>query len=126
VSVEPGALLERDPVWWPEPPERERWSRADPVPPFVSAERRWWRAREAAARGDWEAVSALAEEGLGEPFSERELVRLAFLHCASGSLGEAEHVIALAVQTVSDESLPRRFAAWCGREGLAEAAARFG
>jgi hypothetical protein len=126
VSLDPGVLLEHDPVWWPEPPERERWSRVEPASPLLAAERRWWRAREAAARGDWEAVSALAEEGLGEPFSERELVRLAFLHCASGSLAEAEHVVALAVQTVSDESLPRRFAAWCGREGLTEAGARFG
>jgi hypothetical protein len=63
--------------------------------------------------------------GLAEPFSEREAVRLAFLHCLSGSLDEAEHVIAQAVQTASDASLPRRFADLCEREGLADAAARF-
>jgi hypothetical protein len=71
-------------------------------------------------------VGALAEEGLGEPFSEREAVRLAFLHCLSGSFEEAEHVLAQAVQSGADEALPRRFAAWCAREGLPAAAARFG
>jgi hypothetical protein len=86
---------------------------------------RWWWAREAADRADWDAVSALAEEGLAEPFSEREAVRLALLHCLSGSLAEAEHVIAQAVQTVSGEDLLDRFAGWCAREGLPEAAERF-
>lgn len=123
-----GELLSRDPVWRPGAPQAEPWLRAArdvPGSPPLERELRWWRARAAADRGDWETVTTLAGEGLGEPFSERELVRLAFLHCASGSFEEAEHVIAQAVQTVSDESLPRRFAHWCEREGLARAAARF-
>jgi hypothetical protein len=123
-----GELLSRDPVWRPGPAEAEPWLRLgveESAPPDLQRELRWWRAREAADRGDWDAVTKLAEEGLAEPFSERELVRLAFLHCASGSLAEAEHVLAQAVQTVSDESLPRRFAEWCEREGLASAAPRF-
>lgn len=122
------ALLARDPVWRPEPPEAARWARAAEAPDAPAAlrrELRWWRAREAADRGDWDAVTALAEEGLAEPLSEREAVRLAFLHCASGALEEAEHVVAQAVQTVSAEDLPRRLSAWCAREGLAAAAARF-
>lgn len=126
--VDLDALLLRDPAWRPAPEEAARWARAAAAPGAPEAllqEVRWWRARDAAAEGDWDRVTALAEEGLAEPFSEREAVRLALLHCASGSLEEAEHVIAQAVQTVSDESLPRRFAAWCEREGLPGAAARF-
>jgi hypothetical protein len=126
VDLDP--LLARDPVWRPTPAEAEPWlarAAAPGAPEALLGEVRWWRAREAAARGDWDAVSALAGEGLGEPFSEREAVRLALLHCISGSLEEAEHVIAQAVQTSSDERLPRRFAALCEREGLAAAAARF-
>jgi hypothetical protein len=126
--MDPDALLARDPAWRPAPAEAEPWLRAAAAPGAPEAllrEARWWRARDAAERGDWDAVSALAGEGLAEPFSEREAVRLAFLHCASGSLEEAEHVVAQAVQTVSDESLPRRFADWCEREGLERAAERF-
>jgi hypothetical protein len=126
--VELAAILARDPVWRPPPEEAARWTaraEAPGAPEALAREARWWRAREAAERGAWARVSSLAEEGLAEPFSEREAVRLAFLHCASGSLEEAEHVIAQAVQTSSDEALPRRFAAWCEREGLGEAAARF-
>jgi hypothetical protein len=126
--VDVSALLARDPAWRPAPDEAAPWIRAAEAPGAPAAlvhEVRWWRAREAADRRDWGAVSALAEEGLGEPFGEREAVRLALLHCASGSLEEAEHVIAQAVQTVSGEDLPRRLAAWLEREGLAEAAARF-
>jgi hypothetical protein len=121
-------LLARDPAWRPSPEEAQRWLRAAAEPAAPAAllqEVRWWRACDAAARADWDAASALAEEGLGDPFSEREAVRLALLHCASGSLEEAEHVIAQAVQTSSDESLPRRFAEWCEREGLHAAAERF-
>ena len=124
-------LLARDPVWRPSPEEAEeaeacgRAARAAGAPEPLVREVRWWRAREAADRGDWETVSRLAEEGLGEPYSERESVRLAFLHCVSGALEEAEHVIAQAVQTGSAETLPARFSGWCGREGLAEAAERF-
>jgi hypothetical protein len=128
VSPEPDALLSRDPVWRPAPAEAEPWVRAAEVagaPEGLVREVRWWRAREAAARGDWDAVSHLADEGLGEPFSEREAVRLAFLHCMSGSLEEAEHVLAQAVQTTSAESLLGRFSEWCAREGLDAAAARF-
>lgn len=124
----PAPLLARDPVWRPGPEEAAPWLRAAEAPgapePLL-AEVRWWRAREAADRGDWGAVTALAAEGLAEAFSEREGVRLAFLHALSGSLDEAEHLIAQAVQTSSPETLPRRFADWCEREGLAEAAARF-
>jgi hypothetical protein len=126
--VDLAALLARDPLWRPPARDARPWlerAEAPGAPEALAREARWWRAREAAERGDWERVSALAEEGLAEPFSEREAVRLAFLHCASGSLEQAEHAIAQAVQTSSDESLPRRFAAWCEREGLAEAAARF-
>lgn len=122
------ALLARDPVWRPAAAERAPLAEAALAPGAGEAlvrEERWWRARDAAERGDWDHVSALAEQGLAEPWSEREAVRLAFLHCLSGALGEAEHVIAQAVQTGSDEHLPRTFASWCEREGLSEAAARF-
>lgn len=124
-----GALLERDPAWRPSAAEAEAWLRraAEPeAPSALAQEVRWWRACDAARAGDWDAVSALAEQGLAAPFSEREAVRLALLHCMSGSFEEAEHVIAQAVQLGSDESLPRRFAALCAREGLVEAAGRFG
>jgi len=126
--MDPAALLARDPVWRPDAGEREPWLRAAEAagaPAALLHELRWWRARDAAERRDWAAATALAEAGLGEPCSERELVRLAFLHCLSGSFAEAEHVIAQAVQTVSAESLPSRFSQWCEREGLADAAARF-
>ena len=122
------ALLARDPVWRPGAAEAEPWARAAAAPGASVALRqevRWWRARAAAERGDWGAVTALAAEGLGPASSEREAVRLAFLHCASGDLAQAEHLIAQSVQTVSAESLPRRFSEWCAREGLADAAARF-
>lgn len=122
-------LLDRDPAWRPSPVEAAPWllRAGEPgAPAALLQEVRWWRAVESARARDWRAVSALAEEGLAEPFSEREAIRLALLHCMSGSLGEAEHVIAQAVQLGSDESLPRRFAALCEREGLGEAAERFG
>jgi hypothetical protein len=122
------ALLRRDPVWRPTAEEAAALlvkAAAPNAPAMLVQEARWWRAREAATHGEWDQVSALAEEGLAESSSEREAVRLAFLHCASGSLDEAEHVIAQAVQTCSDESLPRRFATLCEREGLLEAASRF-
>jgi hypothetical protein len=122
------ALLARDPVWRPATAEAEPWIRAAAEPRAPAAllhEVRWWSAREAAERQDWGAVTALAAEGLGEAASEREAVRLAFLHCASGDLEQAEHLVAQAVQPVSAEDLPRRFAEWCAREGLDGAAARF-
>jgi len=124
-------LLTRDPVWRPSPEEAEeaeafgRAARAPDAPEDLVREVRWWRAREAADRGDWETVTRLAVEGLAEPLSEREAVRLAFLHCASGDLDAAEHVVAQAVQTGSAETLPARFGLWCGREGLVDAAERF-
>jgi hypothetical protein len=128
VSPDPGVLLARDPVWCPGPDEAEPWIRAAQRPGAaveLAREVRWWRARASAARGDWGAVSALADEGLAEPLSEREAVRLAFLHCVSGDLEEAEHVLAQAVQTTSAESLLGRFSGWCAREGLDAAAERF-
>jgi len=126
--VDLDALLARDPAWRPSQAEAGSWlalAGAPDAPDALRCEVRWWRARDAAARGAWDDVSALADAGLAEPFSEREAVRLALLHCLSGSLEEAEHVIAQAVQTSSDEGLPRRFAALCEREGLPGAAARF-
>lgn len=125
---DPAVLLARDPVWRPAPEEAAAWRRAareSGAPEPLLREVRWWDAREAGERGDWDAVSDLAEAGIGEPWSERESVRIAFLHCLSGSLEEAEHVLAQAVQTVAGEDLPRRFAGWCEREGLREAAERF-
>jgi hypothetical protein len=122
------ALLDRDAAWYPSAEEAIPWLRraAEPdAPPALALEVRWWRAVEAARAHDWAAVSALAEQGLAEPFSEREAIRLALLHCMSGSLAEAEHAIAQAVQLGSDGSLPSRFAAACEREGLLAAAARF-
>jgi hypothetical protein len=122
-------LLACDPVSRP-PPDAEAAWRARAEAPGASAPLRrevaWWRALDAAAAGAWDEVSALAAEGLGELHSEREAARVAFLHCLSGDLAQAAHVLAQAVQTGSDESLPRRFAAWCRREGLADAAERFG
>lgn len=124
-------LLARDPVWRPSPEEAaeaEQWAlaaRAPDAPEDLVREVRWWRAREAADRADWETVSRLADDGLAAPLSERESVRLAFLHCVSGSLDEAEHVLAQAVQSGSAETLLGRFAHWCAREGLTEAAERF-
>jgi hypothetical protein len=126
--VDLAPLLARDPAWRPDADEAAPWlaaAAAPGAPEALGQEVRWWRARDLAARGDWDTVSALAEQGLAEPFSEREAVRLALLHCISGSLEEAEHVIAQAVQTSSGEDLPRRFSAWCAREGLPDAAARF-
>jgi hypothetical protein len=126
-ALEP--LLEKDPVWRPAPGEQAAWGGAieaagAAVPEPLRRELRWWRARALGEAGDWDGVSALAEAGLGEPFSVRESARLAFLHCLSGSIEEAEHVIAQAVQLHGDEGLPGRVAAWCEREGLAEAARR--
>lgn len=127
-------LLDRDPAWRPPPDEAARWEALadDPAalaalaePAALEQEVRWWRALAAARAHDWDAVTALAEAGLGERFSEREAVRLALLHCLSGRPGEAEHVIAQAIQTVADEGLPRRFAALLEREGLRAAAERF-
>ncbi len=128
MAIDVGDLLAHDPVWRPSAAEAEPWLRAaaaPAAPPALLHEVRWWRARDAADRGEWGEVTALAAEGVGEAFSEREGVRLAFLHAASGDLEQAEHLIAQAVQTVSPESLPRRFSEWCAREGLAAAAQRF-
>ncbi|WP_242342251.1 hypothetical protein [Anaeromyxobacter terrae] len=121
------ALLAQEPLWSPSPPDAARFERdagASP-PPELAAELRWWRALAAGRAHRWDEVSVLAEAGLGHPFSERETVRLAFLHCLSGDLAQAEHLVAQAVQTASDEALPRRFAEWCEQEGLLAAAARF-
>ena len=122
------ALLSREPVWRPPRTELGAWlaeaGRAG-GPPALLQEARWWEAHEAALRADWDRVTELAGEGLGEPFSEREAVRLALLHAISGDVDEAQHVIAQAIQWRSDEALLGRFAALCAAEGLAEAAATF-
>ncbi len=121
------ALLAQAPWWEPSPaeaaPQREAAAAAG-APPSLRAEVRWWDALAAGRAGDWEAVSALAEAGLAEPFSARESLRLAFLHCLSGAVAEAEHVLSQAVQLHGDEALPGALAAWCERAGLAAAAAR--
>jgi hypothetical protein len=123
-------LLSRDPTWRPTAEEAAPWLRlaeAPGAPEALLREVRWWRAFEAARRRAWDEVSALAEAGLAEPFTEREAMRLALLHCLSGSVAEAEHVVAQAVQLgASDERLPRRVAEACAREGLREAAERMG
>ncbi|HSM92532.1 MAG TPA: hypothetical protein VLT47_06545 [Anaeromyxobacteraceae bacterium] len=121
-------LLAHDAAWHPPRAEADAWI-AEALrlsgPPSLLHEARWWQAREAARGGDWERVTALAGEGLGEPFSEREAVRLALLHALSGDLDEAAHVLAQAVQWRSGEELLARFAELCEAEGLPEAAARF-
>ncbi|WP_041453604.1 hypothetical protein [Anaeromyxobacter dehalogenans] len=123
-------LLSRDPAWRPTGEEAAAWLRlaeAPGAPEALLREARWWRAFEAARRRAWDEVSALAEAGLAEPFTEREAIRLALLHCMSGSVAEAEHVVAQAVQLgASDEGLPRRVAEACAREGLLDAAERMG
>lgn len=121
------ALLATDPWWEPPAQEAGAWAAAaaaPDAPPPLLAEARWWAALAAGRAGDWEAVSALAEAGLAEPFSPRESLRLAFLHCLSGSVEEAEHVLSQAVQLHGDGALPGALAAWCERAGLAGAAAR--
>jgi hypothetical protein len=118
---------QRDPTWAPSPAEAAGWEaaagQADAAEP-LRCELRWWQALAAGRAGDWPAVTALAEAGLAEPCSDREAVRLACLHCLSGAVAEAEHVLAQAVQLHGDEGLAERVAAWCEREGLAVAAAR--
>src|SRR5512138_1832312 len=109
-------LLARDAAWRPPRADLEGWS-AEAAraggPPELLQEARWWQAHDAALRADWERVTALAEEGLGPPFSEREAVRLALLHAISGNLAEAEHVLSQAVQWTGGEALLHRFAALC-------------
>lgn len=121
-------LLSREPSWHPPRPEIAAWveeAAGTGGPPALLHEARWWQAWEAARRADWERVTALAGDGLGEPFSEREAFRLALLHAISGDLEEAQHVLAQAIQWRSDESLLGRFGEACAAEGLAEAAALF-
>ena len=126
-ALEP--LLHRDPLADPAPagPTPAELARLEPPPGATApllAELRWWRALSRGRAGDWSAVSALADQGLGEPFSARESLRLAALHCLSGSVEEAEHVLSQAVQLHGDAALPAEVARWCERQGLAEAAAR--
>lgn len=121
-------LLARDPAWHPPRPQIAAWvdeAQRAGGPAALMQEARWWEAREAARRSDWDRVTALAGEGLGEPFSEREAFRLALLHAISGDLEEAQHVLAQAIQWQSDPSLLRRFAEACAAEGLDAAAALF-
>jgi hypothetical protein len=121
-------LLSRDAAWRPSPADAPGWiaeaTRAG-SPDALRQEARWWQAHEAALRADWDRVTALAGEGLGEPFSEREAVRLALLHVISGDVEEAQHVLSQAIQWRSDEALLVRFGELCAREGFAEAAALF-
>jgi len=121
-------LLSRDAAWSPPRPEFERWA-AEATraagPPALLQEARWWQAHEAALRSDWDRVTELAQEGLGEPFSEREGMRIALLHVLSGDLEQAEHVLSQVVQWLGDASLLRRFGDVCAAEGLAEASDRF-
>jgi hypothetical protein len=127
-SPDTASPLAHDPIWRPRPEEETRLlADAGPDAPVpFRQEARWWQALRAGARRDWAEVSGLAEAGLAEPFSEREAARLAFLHCLSGNLEEAEHVVAQAVQLHGDDTLPRRLAGWLAREGLGAAADRFG
>jgi hypothetical protein len=121
-------LLSRDATWRPPQQELERWlaeASRPGAPAALLQEARWWQARDAAARSDWDRVTELAQEGLGEPFSEREGVRIALLHALSGDLEQAEHVLSQVVQWLGDASILRRFGDHCAAEGLAEAAARF-
>jgi hypothetical protein len=121
-------LLTRNAAWRPPRPELDGWvadaTRAAGPPPLLQ-EARWWQAHEAALRSDWDRVTELAQEGLGEPFSEREGVRIALLHAISGDLEQAEHVLSQVVQWLGDASLLRRFGDVCAAEGLPEAADRF-
>jgi hypothetical protein len=121
-------LLGRDPWWTPAAAAEAlawRGAAAGPdAPEPLRQEVRWWAALAAGRAGAWEEVTALAEAGLAAPFSPREGLRLAFLHCLSGAVAEAEHVLSQAVQLHGDERLPGQLADWCEREGLAAAAAR--
>jgi hypothetical protein len=121
-------LLSRDAAWRPPSAELDGWiadaTRPGSPPPLLQ-EARWWQAREAASRADWDRVTELAQEGLGEPFSEREGIRIALLHALSGDLEQAEHVLSQVVQWQGDAALLSRFGEHCAAEGLAEAAERF-
>jgi hypothetical protein len=120
-------LLARDAAWVPALDEAAAWLRAAAEPDAPAALRhevRWWAALPAGRAGRWDEVTRLAEDGLGEPYSAREALRLAFLHCLSGSVEEAEHVVSQAVQLQGDQELAVRLATWCEREGLSAAAAR--
>jgi hypothetical protein len=121
------AILARDPAWRPARAELASWlaEAARLAVPALLQEARWWEAHEAALHADWDRVTTLAGEGLGEPFSEREAFRLALLHVISGDVEEAQHVLAQAIQWRADEALLGRFAEACAAEGLDEAAATF-
>jgi hypothetical protein len=121
------AILAHDPSWTPPAGAADAWSRlaaSTDEPEALRRERRWWVALAAGRAGDWDEVTRQAEAGLAEPFSDREALRLAFLHCLSGAVEEAEHVVSQAVQLHGDADLARRLADWCQREGLTEAARR--
>lgn len=121
-------ILARDPAWRPPPADLPAWVEEATLPaspPALRQEARWWQAHAAALRADWDRVTALAAEGLGEPFSEREAFRLALLHAMSGDVEQSQHVLSQAIQWRSDVSLLTRFADACAAEGLAEAAATF-
>lgn len=126
-TPEPESPLSREAWWAPAPAEAARWAalaQAPGAPEPLRQEARWWEALAAGRAGDWPRVSALAEAGLAPPFSAREALRLAYLHCLSGSVEEAEHVVSQAVQLHGDAALARALADWCERDGLGAAAAR--
>jgi len=115
------------PSWSPPREDDEalrRRAAAPGAPEAIRWELRWRDALAAGRAGDWAEVSRLAEAGLGEPFSGQESIRLAFLHCLSGAVEEAEHVLSQAIQLHGDVGLAVRLAGWCEAEGLAAAAAR--
>jgi hypothetical protein len=122
------ALLARDAAWNPPRAELESWL-AEAVragsPPALLQEARWWQAHEAASRSDWDRVTELAQEGIGEPFSEREGIRIALLHAISGDVEQAEHVLSQVIQWRGDATLLGRFGEACAAEGLVECAERF-
>ena len=127
VGPETGGQRGHAPSWAP-PPEEEadlRRRAAEPTPPAsICQDLRWLDALAAGRAGDWGHVTRLAEAGLGEPFSERESIRLAFLHCLAGAVEEAEHLLSQAIQLHGDAGLARLLADWCVAEGLQAAAGR--
>jgi hypothetical protein len=129
MTWEPALLppLGHAPSWSPAPQTLEGWRRlaaGAEAPAGLAEELRWHEALAAGRAGDWAAVSRLAEAGLAEPWSEREAARLAFLHCLSGAVEEAEHVLSQAIQLHGDAGLARAVAGWCEAGGLLGAAAR--
>ena len=119
-------ILSRDAAWHPGLDEIDAGAaEAAGATGPMAHELRWWRAWAAAKRADWDQATALAEEGLGEPWSERERLRVALLHAMSGNVAQAEHVLSQVIQWSGDPTLLHRLADACDGEGLSAAAARF-